>query len=113
MLEVRPPICQIVSRAVLHEQRCEPERRPPGRPRTRTREHYEALWSEYLAMRAWFFTVHQRETRSDVEVLTAYLKQTLLDRGQRSTRIGTPEVNRKLKTLRNELCIARRLHSAK
>lgn len=112
MSEIALPCCPIIARAATPSVVSEPVRRRPGRPQTRTREHYQTLWREYVALCDWFLAVHGRPKRTDVEVLTAYLEFRMQQNGQRTGRVKSPEVLSKIKTLRNELCIARRMHSA-
>jgi hypothetical protein len=83
--------------------------RPPGRPKTRTQAHYAALLHEYHALGIWFAKTFGRPARSDVELLAAHITTGLKQQGMRESRATSPDMKRKLKTLRNELSTARRL----
>lgn len=86
-----------------------PAARAPGRPKTRTDAHYAALLQEYAHLTSWFAETFGRLAKSDAELLTAHITAGLRLRGMRESRATSPDVRRKLKTLRNELSTARRL----
>lgn len=83
--------------------------RPPGRPKTRTDAHYVRLLQEYAGLSGWFIETFGRSARSDAELLTAHVATRFELRGMRPSRATSPDMKRKLKTLRNELSTARRL----
>jgi hypothetical protein len=83
--------------------------RPPGRPRTRTDAHYVRLLQEYAHLSDWFVETFGRRARSDAELLTAHVATRFEQRGMRPSRATSPDMKRKLKTLRNELSTARRM----
>jgi hypothetical protein len=83
--------------------------RPPGRPKTRTQAHYAALLHEYDCLSNWFVKTFGRPAKSDVELLATHVATGLKQQGMRESRATSPDMKRKLKTLRNELSTARRL----
>lgn len=83
--------------------------RPPGRPKTRTQAHYAALLHEYDCLANWFVKTYGRPARSDIELLATHVTTGLKRQGMRESRATSPDMKRKLKTLRNELSTARRL----
>lgn len=60
-------------------------------------------------MTRWFVIFRKRQPKSDNELLTAYLASHFEAHGQRESRVSSNDVRRKLKTMRNELSIARRI----
>lgn len=83
--------------------------KPLGRPKTRTPEHFMALLEEYNRIVDWFKGVHQRPPKSDIELLTQYLVTHFTSQGLRASRVHSGELQRKFKTIRNELAIARKI----
>ena len=76
-------------------------KRPPGRPIKRTAGFYEAMREDYMQLGEWFEEVFGRPPKSDVELLNAKVDDELKRQGK--TNIASPNVQGRLKTLRNEL----------
>jgi hypothetical protein len=83
--------------------------RPPWRPKTRTPEHYAALVQKHAEIAAWFLLRFARPHRSERELLTEHLADEFSKHGLRSGRAYAKEMAGKVKTLMNELSLARRL----
>lgn len=89
------------------EHEAAPARRK-GRPKTRTQSHYETIWQEYEAMQAWFLREFGRAQKSDRELITQYVAGQYEANGLRVSRAWSDEAQARIKTMRNELGIARR-----
>lgn len=83
--------------------------RPPWRPKTRTTEHYAALVQKHAEIAAWFLLTFERPHRSERELLTEHLADEFSKHGLRSGRAHEKEMAGKVKTLMNELSLARRI----
>lgn len=86
--------------------------RPRGRPKTRTADHYTELLKAHESLSKWFADGNGRPANSDIELLTSWFSASLQQRSLRASRIDSREVQAKLKTLRNELSVARRMVAA-
>ena len=86
--------------------------RPAGRQRTRTAGYYQNLLRDYESARCWFSDTFARPPRSDMELLRGYLMHELQRQSRRSSAVNSPEVVAKLKTLRNNLALARKQATA-
>jgi len=100
------PNCSAVVRYVAPPTNKAPRRR--GRPRTRTADHYATLMDDFQRMAAWFLATHQRPHRSDIELITSFLAESLAQEGKRRGRAGGAEWAGRIKTIRNELSRARK-----
>lgn len=81
--------------------------KPPGRPRKRTPEYFTALLQEHLLITEWFAKSFGREPKSDQELITQYLSTHFMNQGLRASRADSEEVKSKLKSIRNDLSMAR------
>ncbi|MDD0812979.1 hypothetical protein PSQ20_21770 [Curvibacter sp. RS43] len=82
--------------------------RRKGRPKIRTQSHYEAIWREYEAMQTWFLLEFGRAQKSDRELITQYVAAQYEANGLRVSRAWSDEAQSRIKTMRNELGVARR-----
>jgi hypothetical protein len=98
----------IASFAFGAEKKVKPSN-PPGRPKTRTHSHYEALRDEYSRLKNWFEEANGRPARSDAELLRAHLAAELQRQGLEPSLLESPDVQKRLKTLRNELSQAKKI----
>lgn len=83
------------------------EPKPTGRPKKRTPEYFEALLQEHLLITQWFQSVFGKPANSDVELITQYLATHFMNQGLRASRAESDAVRSKLKSIRNELSMAR------
>lgn len=85
--------------------------RAVGRPKKRTLSYLDGLLRERAAMAVWFQSAHGRSAKSDFELLNAFLQSQFQRHGMRASRIQSPEVQARIKTLRNHLSEARQVCS--
>lgn len=84
-------------------------KRKPGRPKKRTDEYLRGLLDTHRNVEVWYLATYSRRAPSEREMYTAFFAAQFSFEGQRAARATTPEFQRSLKTLRNELAEARRL----
>lgn len=107
-MSAKLPSCLVVSRYTAPAPEKEARRR--GRPLIRTADHYAALIDDFQRMAAWFLKTHQRPHRSDIELITCFISESLAQDGKRRSRVAGAEWAGRIKTMRNELSRARKWH---
>lgn len=100
-----PPECLAFGRYAAAPM--EKSQRPRGRPKTRTDEHYAALHAEYQRISEWFTAYVGRPAKSDAELLLAFFGEHYEREGLRRSRVSANDFEGRMKTLRNELSLAR------
>jgi len=83
-------------------------RRKPGRPLKRTPEYLRGLLADHATVQAWFVSKFGGPASSDRHLYTAFFAHKFEAAGERAGRASSPDFQRVLKTLRNELAEARR-----
>jgi len=106
-MTAKPPLPECAALVRYAHTTTDKPQRPRGRPKTRTSEHYAALHAEYLRITDWFSNTHGRPPKSDAELLRAYFGERYEREGMRRGRATEPGFAGRLKTLRNELSMAR------
>jgi hypothetical protein len=87
----------------------EPVRRKPGRPVKRTPEYFAVLLAKHKELEARYVAEHGAAPESVKSLYTAYFAELFTARGERASRASSADFQGALKTLRNELAVARRL----
>jgi hypothetical protein len=90
----------------------EPVRRKPGRPTKRTPEYLAALLAKHEELEARYVAEHGAAPASVKSLYTSYFAELFTARGERASRASSADFQGALKTLRNELAVARRLSVA-
>jgi hypothetical protein len=90
----------------------EPVRRKSGRPTKRTPEYFAALLAKHEELEARYVAEHGATPESVKFLYTAYFAELFTARGERASRASSADFQGALKTLRNELAVARRLSVA-
>lgn len=103
----RPPLPECAALGRYAATPPDKPRRPRGRPKTRTDEHYAELYAEYLRISEWFTASFGRPAKSDAELLGTYFVAHYEHEGLRRSRVSANDFASKMKTLRNELSLAR------
>lgn len=103
----RPSLPECAALARYATVPVEKSQRPRGRPKTRTDEHYAALHAEYQRISEWFTAYVGRPAKSDAELLLAFFGEHYEREGLRRSRVSSNDFEGRMKTLRNELSLAR------
>jgi|GEM_PF-2898000 len=109
-MSLSAPLTGVLRRYADTTRQAPASRRKPGRPKKRTPEYLRVLLQTHREVQAWYVASHGGPASSDRELYTAFFAAQFTFRGERAARASTPEFQRALKTLRNELSVARRLH---
>lgn len=94
---------------VAQDKTAKCERRPVGRPRTRTEQYFLELLKFEREARNWFAARHGRPPKSDRELLMAYSTTFLEAIGKRAGRLATEPFKRRMRSMCTELSRARTL----
>jgi hypothetical protein len=88
------------------------EARRAGRPLTRTPSYFHALLISHAQVAEWYQTKFGCQPASDCKLYTEYFASHFKSTGERAARSSSPDFQRALKTLRNDLSEARRRERA-
>ena len=79
-----------------------------GRPLKRDAAYYQAIWDTFCSMAGWFLEKHGRPHRSVPKLIEAYYTDLFMRHGFRGTRVNSPEVRGRMKTLENDISKAKK-----